>query len=265
MLETFTQVFSRLRYAAVLLMLPLFFMQLCGCSLFRGPSGPIIGPVPKKTGDLRGDLLARAESIKGLDIRGRLCMTNRGRKLPSFNVHIWFFSQGQDLHLRIRGSGPLGITVFDLLADRNEAWIYLPSKGRIFKGNTFFTSYGNIDVETAIRLMEICLNPWVPACYCRFPGTLEPLEKGKNLVKLNCRFLARNIVASYQQTSLMPVNFRSSLADITFESKASNSYPEKISFNLKRDGIKGTLIVKDVKFNTLSTNSPVFNRSIFLK
>jgi len=227
-----------------------------------------MAPAPEKTGDLKRDLLGRAHDIKSLDVKGRLHVTDRGRKLPSFNARIWFYRQDESLFLRIRGSGPLGVTVFDLLACGNEAWIYLPSKNRILKGNTFFTSYGNIGVETAIKLMEICLNPWVPARYCRFPATMEQTGSAGSLIRLKCRFLGQNLVLRYRLDSLMPVSFESSLADITFTStrpESLNRYPERISFHLKKEGIQGTLAVNEVKFNTLSPESPVFNRAIFAR
>ncbi len=235
----------------------------CGCAFFRKPA-PVMCPVPERTGNLRIDLLNRANSIRSLDIRGRLKIAGRDRKFPSFNARIWFFSSGDDLLLRIRGSGPLGVTVFDLLADRDEAWIYLPSQNRILRGNTFFTSHGSIGVETAIRLMEICLNPWVPAGHCQFPEKLEKTEGGEIIARLGCRLLGRNLVVRYRLSSLMPVSIESNLANITFStSSPQEQYPDRISFHLKKDGIEGSLSVRQVKFNTLSPDSTVFEKALF--
>ena len=263
------QAFSSEKAKNILLpfMMLLSLALLHGCGLFKERRPVFQVPTVKRTGNLRQDLLNRADSIKGLEIRGRLRITVRGKRFPSFNTSIWFFSHEDDLFLRIRGFGPLGVTVFDLLADREEAWIYLPQQGKIFKGNTFFTSYGNIDVETAIRLMEICLNPWSPARYCLSPGHREHAEpSGRVTARLYCRFMGRKLVLDYDLLSFMPLKFESGLAAIAFkagEGNLASTYPEEISFSLKRDGIRGSLVVKEVKFNSLSDRSPVFDKDIF--
>ncbi len=224
----------------------------------------IMIPESEKTGDLKQDLLNRAKSIESLKIQGRLKISNRTSKFPSFNCAIWFFSKKGKLLLRIRGSGPFGVTVFDLLADRREVWIYLPQQGKILKGNTFFTDYGNISVDKAIRLMEMCLNPWSPARYC---SPMRLLKNGSNgIASLVCCLFGQDITLSYRLPGLTPIIFDSGLTSITFSTSQeleADAYPREISFLLKNDGIKGTLSIREIKFNNLSPNSPIFDRALF--
>jgi len=256
-------------HAFILIVLGLFHLLffLTGCSLFK--SQPVVQMPPvKRTGDPIQDIRTRADRIRSIEIRGRLSIRTRIRKYRSFSVAIWFYSHSGRLNLRIRGSGPLGVSVFDLLADRQEAWIYVPREGKILKGNTFFTSHGSIGVDAAIQLMEICLNPWSPVRNCSSTKKEYKAERkdGRMVARIKCRFLGHDLALSYDLSSLEPLTFDSSLATISFragDSDQATFYPREISFNLKKDGICGTLKVQQVKVNTISPDSPIFERSIF--
>ena len=243
-------------------------MALCllpGCALFT-KQAPLQVPTVKRTGNLETDLLNRAESIKSLEIRGRLHITAGDRNYPSFNAAVWFVSEKDAGFLRIRGSGPFGVTIFDLLADRQEAWIYLPGEGKILKGNTFFTSYGNIGVKTAIKLMEICLNPWSPARYCRLTGIDEAQRGNPESGYFQCHLEGQALLLHYDPYSLMPLSFEGKAAVIRFENGQGGSggqYPKRISFYLKRDRIAGSLQVHEVRADTLSPDSAIFDRKLF--
>ena len=249
--------------------LPAFLLMiLClisGCGLFTKQT-PLQVPVVKRTGNLETDLLNRAESIKSLEIRGRLHITAGDKKYPSFNAAVWFVSHRDADFLRIRGSGPFGVTIFDLLADQQEAWIYLPKEGKILKGNTFFTSYGNIGVKAAIRLMEICLNPWAPARYCHLTAK-DTSKKGKpDSGYFRCKVAGQALLLHYDPYSLMPLSFEGRTAAIKFENRPDHSdsqYPERISLYLKRDRIAGSLLINEIKINTLSAENTIFDRKLF--
>jgi len=222
-------------------------------------------PQYKKTGEIEQDLKNRADSIKSLQIKARLHLHDKTRRYPSFNCSIWFFSREDELFLRIRGLGPFGLSVFDLLADKTRVWIYLPDKGRVLKGNTFFTSYGNIDVKTAIRLMEICLNPWSPIRFCQILGIHKGNRGTSRIVSLHGRFLGQDLNLNYVLPSLAPLRFDSPIISITFKQKQWDRtiYPQEISFLLWKEGIGGRLVIKDVRFNSLSPKNRVFDSSLF--
>ncbi len=249
--------------------LPVFLLMiLCllhGCALFT-KQAPLQVPAVKRTGNIETDLLNRAESIKSLEIRGRLHITAGGRNYPSFNAAVWFASRKDAGLLRIRGSGPFGVTIFDLLADQQEAWIYLPGEGKILKGNTFFTSYGNIGVKTAIKLMEICLNPWSPAKYCRLNGIGTSGKEESENGYFQCKLAGQTLLLHYDPDSLMPLSFEGKAAAIRFENGQGDSggqYPKRISFYLKKDRIAGSLQVNEVRADSLSPESTIFDRTLF--
>lgn len=249
----------------ILVFLLMILCLLHGCVLFtKQPTLQI--PAVKRTGNPEADIRNRAESIKSLEIRGRLHITVRGKKYPSFNAAIWFLSQGNADFIRIRGSGPLGVTIFDLLADKQQAWIYLPRKGKILKGNTFFTSYGNIGVKTAIKLMEVCLNPWSPARYCRLTKKGASKKKNTGSDYFQCKLAGQTLLLHYDPYSLMPLSFEGETAAIKFQNGPGNSgnqYPKRISFYLKRDNTAGSLQVNEVRANTLSLENTIFDRRLF--
>jgi len=216
----------------------------------------------KRTGNLKADLRARAESIRGINIVGRIWLSIHGRKLPSVKVNAWLYA-GRDMRLlRFRGYGPFGMTVFDLLADDGEAWIYLPKEGKVYKGNEWATSYGRVDIETALRVAQMCLNPWSPVMHTYFreipcPGTAPDIEC------LSGRMLGRRFRLEYNRDSLAHVGFCARDVEIEFKSdhdRAGMDYPSEIIFSMKREGISGRLKVKKAKFNNISANSSLFDR-----
>ncbi len=253
---------SLFQFSGMILFIAPVLAMLHGCCFFARPPVPWQAPDVKKTGVFREDLLRKASSITSIEIRGRMHVVKNGEQIPSFNVSIWYFNHNGNIRIRMRGSGPMGIAVFDLLADNRQAWIYLPSEGRVITGNTFFTSYGRIDVKTAIKLMEICLNPWSPAGFCKETGCRE---EQKDTGCLACMFMNHKLHLEYDRDSLMPVSFESSAAVMEFTAQAGTGYPGRISFYMPEDKMSGSLEIKEARFNRLSMESPVFEKALFTR
>ncbi len=209
------------------------------------------------------DLLDRAMQLDCISIEGRLKLSLNGKDHPSVKIRVWLISKRNGSFVRIKGFAPLGVTVFDFLAKKDMAWVYLPRYGKVYRGEIFFTSYGNIDVKTAIRIVELIVNPWSPARYCH----LEEVMCNANISNLLCfkaRFL-NNIVFFEYLKDLSPHRFYSEAFQIFFKHEGDSVYPKRIDFYLEKGAIKGRFVVSKVGFSPLDENGPLFDESFFLK
>ena len=264
-LSPFLPLYSPFATAAIIAPYLLIFLSLScmvgGCTL-RERGMPV--PAWERTGSLRTDLISRAKSIRSISIAGRIWLSIRGRKFPSVKVNAWLYTGDNRRLLRLRGSGPFGMAVFDLLADNKDAWIYLPKEGRIYRGNEWATSYGTIDIDTALHVAEMCLNPWSPVMHAYFR---EVSCNGTDLNRLclSGRMLGRHFRLEYSMDSLSPVGFYASDVEIEFKTGSDTGYPEDITFSIGREGISGRFHVKKAGFNSIPADNGLFDREIFLR
>ena len=236
--------------------------MIYGCSLFQKGQVTVVPPV-KRSGNFLQDLVNKAMQFDCISIEGRLKLVLNGKEHPSVKIRVWLISKNNTSLVRIKGLGPFGVTVFDFLAKENKAWIYLPRSGRVYKGEVFFTSYGNIDVKTAIKMIELIANPWSPARYYDLEKTMCNI----NISHLSCfktRFLNNTVFFEYLD-DLSPYRFYSQAFEILFKNEGDSGYPKRIDFYLEKGAIKGRFVVSKVSFSPLDENSPLFDESFFLK
>ncbi len=256
---------SRALKALVVVVLLLSSNLFFGCALFKKKT-PAISRLPERTGIFQRDILKRALFFSSIRLSGRLKLQARDRELPWVRINAWLVSGEGESYLRIKGFAAFGITVFDLLAKGERAWIYLPRSGKLYEGSRFFTSYGSINVKNAIRAMEMILNPWSPLRY--IPSEEAPCQK-KEHVALACFkgvFMGRTFTFEYALEDLLPHRFYSKEMEVLFLGKTGENgcYPGQVQFFLSRAGIRGRLTVSNIRRVHIGPESQLFDESYFL-
>ena len=239
--------------------------SLTGCS-FWGKQSQEMVRVPERSGVLYQDLLKRSLFFSSIKLSGRLKLKAKGKELPSVRINAWLLSRGANSYLRIKGFAAFGITVFDLLAKGERAWIYLPRSKRVYEGSGFFTSYGSIDVKNAIRAMEMVLNPWSPAKYVTLREVQCQEEEQEDLTCLKGDFLGHHFIFKYRSRDLFPITFYSSDMALRYSSQSPITpiYPREITFFLYRAEARGKLTLSDIQLIALSPENQLFDESYFL-
>ncbi len=236
-----------------------------GCALFKKKTSAT-SSFPQRTGVFQRDILERAFFFSSMRLSGKLKLQARDREFPWVRINAWLLSMGGESYLRIKGLAAFGITVFDLLAKGERAWIYLPRSDKVYEGFRFFTSYGSINVKTAIRAMEMILNPWSPLRY--IPSEEVPCQN-KEHVALACLkgdFMGRTFTFEYGLEDLLPHRFYSKEMEVLFSGKIGESggYPGQVQFLLSRAGIRGRLTVSNIRRVDLGPESKLFDQAYFL-
>ncbi len=219
-----------------------------GCSLFQKRPAPKI-PFFKKTASPINDLLTRAHSIKNISIYGRFKLEKGGERIQSVKLRCWLMTDDGEKRLRLRGYGPFGIALFDLLSDGKRAYIYLPRSQRLYSGKGFFTKFGKVDVGLAIRLIEALLNPWSPL---RDKDTTNVYCSQKGRICFKEKILSKTFRLIYFEDTLAPERFYSRDIFISFGYEKDffeSNYPKKINFFIKDGPVKGNLVIYEVRFN----------------
>jgi len=243
-------------------------LVLLGAVFLSGCSHKGTGQFPTISGTGKGGafiekLRSLAVSVTSVTVTGRVSLTLNGKQLPSVKVRAYLVSKVKGDWIRIRGFGPFGVTVFDLLAKGNMAWLYLPRQGRYYEGSRFFTKYGNMDVKTAVTVIEMLLNPWSPARLC----SLEPMtcpQGESSHVCLKGNFLERSILFVYRY-DLVPERFYCRDIELKFfpPTIQGELYPKGASFFFKNANINGKLIINKAVFNSLSGQEKLFDQGLF--
>ncbi len=250
-------------YVAVMFLLCL--VSLYGCSLFvKQPQK--VAPLPERSGVLQKDLLKRALFFSSIKLSGRLKLKAKGKEFPSVRINAWLLSMGSSSYLRIKGFTAFGITLFDLLAKGEQAWVYLPRSKRVYEGSRFFTSYGSIDVKSAIRAMEMVLNPWSPVRYTTLKEVQCQEEQPEGLTCLKGGFLGRPFIFKYSLSDLSPITFYSSDMELFFSGKFPKVpvFSKEITFFLYKAETVGKLTLSNIQCIALSPESQLFDDSYFL-
>jgi len=244
------------------LVLLVFSSMIYGCSMFQGGQVAIVPPI-KRSDSFLHDLIRRGIQLDSVSIEGRLSLTINGKDHPSVKIRAWLVSKSEGSFVRIKGLAPLGVTVFDLLAKKDRAWIYLPRSGKVYKGNRFFTSYGSMDVVTAVKVIEMIINPWSPARYC----DLKQTRCIPDTLPLHCfkaKFFDMLVTFEYLD-DLSPRRFYSKGFQVSFEMEGGSGYPKKVEFYLDKANIKGELIVSKASFSPVYADGPLFDEFFFLQ
>ena len=260
---TKTETANYAAYRAVMFLLCL--ASLSGCSLF-GKRAQEVAPPPERSGVLQKDLFKRALFFSSIKLSGRLKLKAKGKEFPSVRIKAWLLSKGASSYLRIKGFAAFGITLFDLLAKGEQAWVYLPKSKKVYEGSRFFTSYGSIGVKSAIRAMEMVLNPWSPVRYVKLKEIQCHEEKQKGLTCLKGSFLGRPFIFKYLLSDLSPITFYSSDMVLLFSGNCPKNtvYPREIAFFLYRAETWGKITLSDIQRIALSPESQLFDESYFL-
>ncbi len=256
---------SRVLRVLVVVVLLLSSSLFFGCSLFKKKT-PAISSLPQRTGVFQRDILKRALFFSSMRLSGRLKLQAREREFPWVRINAWLVSGEGGSYLRIKGFAAFGITVFDLLAKEERAWIYLPRSGKVYEGSHFFTNYGSINVKNAVRAMEMILNPWSPVRYISLEEV--PCQK-KEHVALACfkgGFMWRTFTFEYVLEDLLPHRFYSKEMEVLFSGKTGENgcYPGQVQFFLSRAGIRGRLTVSNIRRVDIGPESQLFDESYFL-
>ncbi len=256
---------TALRIKVVVLLLLLSSNLFFGCALFKKKT-PAISTLPERTWVFQRDILKRALFFSSMRLSGRLKLQTRDREFPWVRINAWLVSGEGESYLRIKGFAAFGITVFDLLAKGERVWIDLPRSGKVYEGSRFFTSYGSINVKTAIHAMEMILNPWSPIRYISLEEV--PCQK-KEQVALAClkgQFMGHTFTFEYALEDLLPHRFYSKEMEVLFSGKtgANGCYPWQVQFFLSRAGIRGRLIVSNIRRVDIGPESQLFDQAYFL-
>ncbi len=245
-----------------LFLIAILLMHSCS---WRGTSKPPSVGLTVQGGSYEQKLRNLASSLKSITVTGRLYLTFKKEQLPSVKIKAYLLSKPDGSFLRVKGFGPFGVTVFDLLAKGNRAWIYLPRQGKYYSGSRFFTEYGNLDVRTAVTIIEMLLNPWVPARLCHLKA-VSCKGRGEDYVCFKGSFLGKMILFVYHQ-NLSPKSFLSEDVELNFKSQMSGNdiYPKEASFIFKKGEIWGNLKIDRVTTNSLPDENVLFNESYFTK
>ena len=217
---------------------------------------------------------AQAKGIRGLFLRGYVRLSYRGRSRPRVSFTLNWRRDREGDHLRVRGTGPLGMTVFDLLMDKKALWLYIPRYNRVFwqpampgTGREEPDASGYA-LEPALLLREagLALNPWM-VTLCRYPSS----STGRTDITILCRRDGREGArASFRKDfTVCPYRLATRNMEIAYHGPAvlhglrNACYPAGVEVDLTRVPLHLEVEFRDTRANPLSEPPGTFDSSPF--
>ncbi len=209
--------------------------------------------------------------MRSLEISARVRITEQGERGPWVGCNIWLYDTPSFSGLRMRGAGPFGMTLFDILSLGGNTTIRLPRDQQEFSGRFFSLWKRQLDAEELKRLIIVALKPWKVA---EGVQDRDLLPCGNGRICFMGRCLSEVVKAGFIPGQEVPsplflksdrfrVNYSGQVAISQGAGQAGlvlpSSYPKKIKVRLLSWGIQLELMVKSVKINGLSDRSPVFS------
>lgn len=254
------------------------FVLLCtGCAFWN--IVPVEVPqseITCRTGNVTRDIRMLASSITGLNARARVQVTAMGKKYPSVSCTLKWSHAADNQRMRITGSGPFGITVFDALLRDNYFFLYIPSHDVVYAADLHEATVGN-DIRAAAGQVRMALNPW---------SVLE--ETGYTKVRCSSLVSFRHLpqdavcyawphsmrsgVAVFRKTTLSPVMQDTDACTLKFsgllEETENNpfclTYPSRITIRLKFRDLIIDIKVREAVFNRITHDHQAFNSAGFI-
>ncbi len=262
-----------------LMVLAALLMFLCqGCFLFPSPS-PVGTEVPSscRSGDALRDIRSIAHSITGLDALARIQITIRGRKQPWVRCALKWSHGPSGERMRVTGSGPFGITVFDALLRDNLFLLYVPSHEAVYFADMRQGMHNGTTGEEMSRMasrVRMVLNPWsaleVPdtsemSC-AEFPNAVHAdqlcyISEGDGMIR-----------SAFSSLSLSPYVLETERSMVQYAGRLEQQgrglpcvmYPSSITVRLQDYALKLDIRVKEATFNTISPQQPAFDTLPFM-
>jgi hypothetical protein len=210
--------------------------------------------------------------MRSLEISARVRITEQGKRGPWVGCSIWLYDAPYASGLRMRGAGPFGMTLFDILSVGGNTTIRLPRDQQEFSGRFFSLWKRQLDAEELKGLIILALKPWKAAEGAQ-AGALLPC--GDRRICFTSRWLSEVVKAGFISGKEPPfplflksdrfqVNYSGHVA-ISPDAEQSgfvlpSSYPKRIKVRLLSWDIQLELMVKSIKINGLSDKSQVFSR-----
>jgi len=272
----------RMRQAGIkriLMLAPLLLLACQGCFLFPSPpSGNIASPASCRTGDPLADIRKIGQSIKSLDAFARIQVTVRGRKQPSVRCAVKWSHNANGERMRVTGSGPFGITVFDALLRDNLFLLYIPSHDAVYFADIsqgMHTDKTGREMSSLAIHARMVLNPWsaldVPdtsrAQCAGFPGidsagdTLCFISQGDGMIR-----------SAFSRLTMTPYVIETDGCRVKYTGVLEQPepalpcvlYPSSITVQIKDYDLRLDIRVKEVTFNTASPEQPAFDTLPFM-
>ncbi len=264
-------------YTAVLA--ALFSLCVQGCSQFAPtPEAPEISqPGACRSRHIMRDIQAIGASITGIEARARIQLTVRGIKKPWIKCAFKWCGYAQGDRMRVTGSGPFGITVFDALIRDNLFLLYIPSHDTVYLADIQNDGVGGRDIQSVAAQVRMVLNPWRAA---DFPDTREVLCAAyPSLSDISSETIcyasfegSGRTLAIFNYLNLSPVALETEGSSVKFSGLARQNgtplscvnYPARISINMKSYNLQLDIKVRDVAFNNVPADQPAFDSLPFM-
>ncbi len=239
------------------------------CSIFRG-SGPAVMPggagsaCPVALPEAIRTAAARAASVQ---LRARVQIEVRGQRHPSFKCFLRMSLSETGDRIRISGTGPLGISLFDALFSGDLLYLYIPSRDVLYVGDPG-SALGFPEGTAAARIAALVLDPWLVAAgdgaarqEC---GDLAGYQGDDARV---CFFSEKEkAYAVFDRADLAPLSIESAFYSAWFEESADNRnglpcvyYPGKITVRARNVDLEIRIRIHEIMPGTYPDSSAVFD------
>ena len=258
----------------VLFMLVTASFLLAGCSLVTQPPPP--GPVPVISGEeALSSIWLEARQIRSLEVRARVRITEQEKPGPWVNCKVWMFDAPSSSALRMRGFGPFGMSLFDILSAGGHTTVRISRSGEEYSGRFFSLWEHQVDAEKVKKLLILALKPWKMA---ETQGEKRAWNCSNDRICLSCRTGQEELEGGFRPVAaddggsmeFLPLYLKSSRFQVNYSGTIPVAYPEegvkgpalypaRIKVRAGPWHIRMELLVKSVAANSLSDESPVFS------
>lgn len=250
-----------------------------GCAFWKTlPSKTAQVNITCRSDNATRDIRRMASSITGLDARARVQVIIHGKKYPSVRCALKWSHSSCGERIRITGTGPLGIPVFDALLSDNQFFLYIPSHDAVYTTRLQDDSTAGNDVRTVMAHVRTVLNPW---SVLEEPGYMEA---SCSAPFINFRHLPQDVIcyarphkgkgslAVFRKTTLSPVMQDTDICTIKFsgllEDTDSNTlcgaYPAHITVRFKPFRLFMDIKIREAALNMVPHDQQAFNSAGFM-
>gem|GEM_PF-6173191 len=230
---------------------------VAGCASRPKPSIPE-GPVTVSAREAADAICNLGHEIRSIELHGKLKMVQPEDETPWINCTIRFTygeKGDRDLSsatLMMRGTGPFGTSLFQVVSMQGNTEIRLPRNGEVYHGRFFSILEQRFDAERFKVLLGFALNPWLLLCHgyengvsCRpdalcYSGLLD--SKGFKAIFSNPGFLPILVQSKEFQVAyddeLMLIN------DQKESKRGTIRYPSRITLFVPSWGLTFKFMVK---------------------
>ena len=239
------------------------------CSFFTG-SGPAVMPVREgcvSPEEMPEAIERLAQRVASVQLRARVQIEVRGQRQPSVKCFLRMSLSETGDRIRVSGTGPLGISLFDALFSGDELYLYIPSHGALYVGNPASVLAFPEDISVA-RIAALALDPWLVAAE---NGAVEQEcgdDAGYQEVDARVCFFSEKekAYAVFDRADLAPLFIKSAFYSASFKESIDGTnllpcvnYPREITVRARRAELVIRIRVYEIESGVYDEDNTVFD------